>query len=421
MSTYNSEPLVKMLALLGTSWKNFDATEKQAIDLLSWTIQKIGNNHTLLMNREYWRSNFGRIDTRLSVDKTLISFCYTKEIVASHEKWNSFERACRGIVFETISGNIIARPFSKFFNVDQDIKNRDPEMYINYCARKEDGMLVIAYYYNGQWNANTKKTFNHPEAQEWLDKMSKDDWHKNCTYMFELCVPSTRQVVHYDPEQDGLYLLAMRDIHYGDYLEQRIMDGFTQFKRPQNYDYITLAEVREEVEKLHPHEQEGFVIHYVDGIVEKVKSKKYFELHRLLSKVTIRNLQQAIFKLNYDIAVKDGENVKHLTKYLAGLPDYSLGDLYNTIPAHFLSTVCAMYKLIWEDVVCTAIPEIERIYRDLPKENRKEFAKIVLREHKKYAPSLFAKLDGKNYELLYLMTQEYTYDVQVPVSMSDEQ
>lgn len=418
MTTYD-ERLVKMFALETTSWKDFDATEKQAINLLSWTIQKIGHDYELLVNREYWRENFGCIDTRLSADKRLISFCYTRDVQFHDHVWNAFELVCRGLVFETVSGRVVARPFSKFFNVDQDVKDRDPKTYILYCGRKEDGMLVIVYWYENMWHANTKKTFSNPEATFWLNHLPLSFMNQGCTYMFELVTENTRQVVNYTAEKNGMYLLAIRDNNYGDHLEQRLIDQLSGFLRPPNYDYIDLAEVREEVEKLNPHEQEGFVVYYQDGVIEKVKSKRYFELHKLLTRISIGTIQQVLFKELYQQFEEGDLSIVHLKKYLAGIPEFTLNDVFETVPPFFIPIVKDMVdKLIKETTA--ALSRIEYIFDFLPKDNRKFFAEKVIANHKEFAPYLFAMLDNREVGLFFLIKNEFKYETKVPMIQDEE-
>jgi len=57
-------------------------------------------------------------------------------------KWDEVTLQCRGLVTDT-DGNVVARPFKKFFNMEEE-KHTETEEYEVY--EKMDGSLGIAFY-----------------------------------------------------------------------------------------------------------------------------------------------------------------------------------------------------------------------------------------------------------------------------------
>ena len=61
-----------------------------------------------------WKS-FGDVGTRLNSDGSLVIFNYT--VMCTYKRrWNWFERVSRGLILNTSTGEVVARPFDKFFN-----------------------------------------------------------------------------------------------------------------------------------------------------------------------------------------------------------------------------------------------------------------------------------------------------------------
>lgn len=100
--------------------------------------------------------------------------------------WDDITLQCRGLVTNS-KGDIVARPFKKFFNYEEykpeDIPN---EEYVVY--EKMDGSLGILFYYN-EWILATRGSFTSPQAikgKEILKKYPLEKLDKNNTYLFEI-------------------------------------------------------------------------------------------------------------------------------------------------------------------------------------------------------------------------------------------
>ena len=76
--------------------------------------------------------------------------------------WDDITLNCRGLVLD-LDGNVIAKPFPKFFNYEEhtpeEIPNESFEVY-----EKMDGSLGIFFYYEGEWHMATRGSFTSEQA-----------------------------------------------------------------------------------------------------------------------------------------------------------------------------------------------------------------------------------------------------------------
>ena len=82
-------------------------------------------------------------------------------------------RECRGLTLNLDDWSLVARSFYRFFNLgESQIEKFD---FSNFKVQsKEDGSLVVIYYFNGNWHVNTRGSFAN-------DKMKFQEHHKHKT------------------------------------------------------------------------------------------------------------------------------------------------------------------------------------------------------------------------------------------------
>lgn len=212
---------------------------------------------------------------------------------------SSLARECRGIVFDQ-HGKIAARPFHKFFNVNEIGATQEKNIQWQNIVRVEpklDGSQIYFVPTEGKlWVPRTKKSFRSNVAiavskldvcrdgtvARLLDTVGKDH-----TVIFEYISPENRVVVSYD--ETKLVLLAIRENVSGQYLDRgEILGLAAQAKWPQNWistvepviasqALITLAK---EYKKL---DVEGWVLVDHSGERYKVKTLPYHQVHRAVS------------------------------------------------------------------------------------------------------------------------------------------
>lgn len=212
-------------------------------------------------------------------------------------KTHPIVREARGLVLNSQDWSVVARSFPRFFNwgeVQDEMGLFDFSDFI--VQSKEDGSLVIIYYYDGSWHANTKGSFaiDNMQFQEftWRDAFcqglkinslndldSKLD--RNISYVCEFVSPWNKVVRRYD--NPHLYLLTafqgLNEIHH------QQVDSMTSglFSRPQKYNFSSVEEIQQFLRDQASNDPtfEGVVICDHQGRRWKIKSATYLGLHRL--------------------------------------------------------------------------------------------------------------------------------------------
>lgn len=196
--------------------------------------------------------------------------------------WNEVTLLSRGLILDG-KGNIVARPFAKFFNREEhhieDIPNLPFEVF-----KKMDGSLGIIYYYQGKWLVATRGAFGSEQAllaQQMLyttyDK-SLPLLEKGNTYLVEIIYPANKIVVDYNNRKE-LILLAIIDNDTGE--DVPLYDiGLPIVER-----FNGIADL-DQLKALNTPNEEGFVIRYSNGFRMKIKFEEYIRLHKILTQIS---------------------------------------------------------------------------------------------------------------------------------------
>jgi RNA ligase len=105
--------------------------------------------------------------------------------VQYEELWDEITLMCRGLVTDD-EGNIVARPFKKFFNLEEGKHTPTSEFEV---FEKMDGSCIILFYYNDEWIFATRGSFTSEQAikaKELSSKYPLENLDKNNTYLFEI-------------------------------------------------------------------------------------------------------------------------------------------------------------------------------------------------------------------------------------------
>jgi len=286
-----------------------------------------------LLNALWKEVEEGRVNANSVGDLTL--FKYTQE---THIKdlWNDANRQARGIIFRA-DGTIVARPFSKFFNLNErpetELKNlpwsEGVEVY-----EKLDGSCGTGYVHpnNRFWYLATPGSMESEQAAEGT-RMLEDYamWHMplDCTPVFEIIYPENRIVVDYKGKRE-LVLLAIFE-HNGEEWHPRRVDQMAElcgFRRPKRYDIDLQCDIPFE------DNHEGYVCRFGNGFRVKVKSPAYLRIHRILNHMTPKGVIDLIRGKEYGVTIaqlpkeiaKDFDDVR---AYVQGLYNEILTDTHN--------------------------------------------------------------------------------------------
>jgi len=253
---------------------------------------------------KYYNDGFLYKQTHPSLDLTIWN--YTP--LTQYEKmWDKTTLMCRGLVTNS-DGQIIARPFPKFFNLEE-IPNEDIPAIGFDVYEKMDGSLGILFNYNGEWIFSSRGSFTSEQAikgWEMLQKTKYTELPIDCTYLFEIIYPENRIVVNYGDVEKVVLLACINtktgneyDIHDDYYYDL----GFDIVKK-----YSTLQPL-DKLVNLIPKDNEGFVIRFKNGYRVKIKSDEYVRLHKIITNLSNRDIWECL---------KYGDN---LNSFLENVPD----------------------------------------------------------------------------------------------------
>jgi RNA ligase len=332
--------------------------------------------------------------------------------------WDDITMQCRGLVTNS-KGDIVARPFKKFFNYEEhkpeDIPNEDYVVY-----EKMDGSLGILFYYEyelsdekryniwfnnnyetgmerffdsnnlpdfdnpyyeptpktkGEWILATRGSFTSPQSikgKEILNKHDISSIRKDNTYLFEIIYPENRIVVDYGNEEK-LVVLGAIHTETGD----EIPDSSLRLLQDCGFEVVTTYKtwgegydlLKEEISK----DKEGYVIRFKNGFRMKIKGDEYIRLHRILTNVSNRDIWEYL------------KNDKPFDELLEKVPD-EFNDWVKETVRDFTIRFDNINKDYFE------------IYENLKSRNldRKEFA--IRAKQYRHSNILFNMLDGKEHK-----------------------
>lgn len=216
-------------------------------------------------------------------------------MIADDQFWKiPLAKECRGITFDARTGQLLALPFRKFFNIGE--REETQQHKINWDGaeifEKRDGSMVTPALINGQIYLKTKKSFfsdvalaaqilllQKPNILGFCYKLCKE----NFTPIFEFTHPNFRIVLDYD-EPPELTLLAIRDNYTGEELPWDLVvrtaktfnvscvNFFPEIKFPQK----TLFQDAKKLTNV-----EGWVIKQRNGERVKLKTVWYLANHHI--------------------------------------------------------------------------------------------------------------------------------------------
>lgn len=208
-------------------------------------------------------------------------------------------RECRGLVLNTDDFSLVARAFPRFFNLGE-IPEEDKDFQFVDCEiqSKEDGSLMLLYWFNGSWRINTRNGFGDGDmdgtGMTWeqgfcsamgvknlVDFDINFSLPKNVTYVLEFCSKWNKIVRRY--EVPTCYLLT--GYFGGQELSSVLADEMANgvFLRPTVFQFRDIDELRGYLKdngEVDP-TFEGFVLRDPNGKRLKVKSERYLNLHRI--------------------------------------------------------------------------------------------------------------------------------------------
>jgi RNA ligase len=268
---------------------------------------------------------------------------YTKE-------WDLITLMCRGLVTDDL-GNIVARPFKKFFNIEEGM-HKATESFDVY--EKMDGSLGIMFFYNNEWIFASRGSFTSDQAimfkEIFESNHSTQYLNKDSTYMFEIIYPENRIVVDYNNFKGIVMLGEYNKTRYERDIAKYKDLGFNLPKKYNNIkDHTTLKNM---VLK----NAEGFVIKFSNGSRCKVKGDEYIRLHKIMTQLSTTSIWETL---------SSGD---HMESLLSNVPD----EFYDKIKSYE-----NVLKTEYHDIFTKAYNDYSRIFKELGITSDKTFALTI--------------------------------------------
>jgi RNA ligase len=302
---------------------------------------------------------------------------YTPEVQYG-QLWDDITLQCRGLVTDN-EGNIIARPFKKFFNIEEEKHTPTSEFEV---FDKMDGSLGIMFKYNGETICATRGSFTSDQAK-WMENFAKEYNYQNIivdgfTYLFEIIYPDNRIVVDYGG-QERLVLLGIINTKTGEELPYDDI-SFDGWDIVQKYDGIKDYSI---LKSIIDNNAEGFVVRFSNGDRMKVKGEEYLRLHKIMTNISTTGVWEML------------SNGKDINEVLKDVPD----EFYKKVK-EYADRLKYGYFQVSEH--CGKSHDYFRYgkYNDRdPEPTKKEYAEHVMKySHPPYRAVMFAMWDGKPYD-----------------------
>lgn len=293
-------------------------------------------------------------------------------------------RECRGLKFDRETGQVIARPYHKFFNVNERAETAVARLSLDqphHILEKLDGSMIHAVPVGREFRFCTKMGITDVSmgAEAFVARnpniyqLVRDLHGLGLTVIFEWCSPQQRIVIDY--HHDQLIITAVRENVTGQYwtYDQLLAVG-AEYGVPV---VGALAGSMSNMESLIEHTRglenaEGYVVRWANGHMTKIKADHYVLLHR--TKDQIRQEKNVI-----DLIVNEKSD-----------------DLKPMLDAVDLENFVRFETEFWQGVaqVCS---ELESVYRSGDQyENRRDFAvEFVQKQPAHLRPLLYELRNGR--------------------------
>ncbi|MEU3278498.1 RNA ligase [Streptomyces antibioticus] len=246
----------------------------------------------------------GHVTRKSHPELPLSIYTYTR--TCQYERvWNRVTTRCRGLVADDATGEIVALPLPKFFNVGehdagQPYAPRLPDEPFE-VYDKVDGSLAVVFHYADRWRVASKGSFISTQAiwaQRLLDGKDTSRLVPGVTYLAEILYPQNRIVVDYGDRRDLVLLAAFgRDGTEVGLSEaaphwEGIGSVVTVWPAMPLAELLALAEGNRLPggRAATGVEAEGFVLRFASGVRAKAKLAEYVRLHKVLTGVTERDI-----------------------------------------------------------------------------------------------------------------------------------
>ena len=248
----------------------------------------------------------------------MVAFDDTFSLIRKRSHYNmKIRRECRGLIFDTATGNLISRPYHKFFNAGEREETAINKINLyepHVVLEKLDGSMIRPIPTKEGFRLATKAGITDVamNAEYFIaDKKHYSQFiHKcfqrNITPIFEWCSRKNRIVVDY-PE-DQLILTAMRYVSDGNYVHYDAMKNYASARDipvVKAVDGLAVQNIDLFVKQVREWDYgEGVVLRFDNGHMVKVKADEYVLRHKSKDQISQeKNVLQVILDDSVDDVV----------------------------------------------------------------------------------------------------------------------
>lgn len=285
--------------------------------------------------------------------------------VRGDDFWNmhsGFYSECRSVVIDLKNECLALTPFRKFRNLGEseeysleNIKKRIQNASSVEFSEKMDGSMISSRFYNNKIMLASSRCLD-PEnswrlAEAYLmltnshQKMLED--HPSKTFVFEYISLKDAHLVRYTKEQEGLYLIGIRDVNTGEEASYKtILQVAEKYSVPTTTLHNTdLSTVMSSLGEKKSSEAEGFVLN-IDGFKVKIKYDDYCKVHGVLGSISSVNV------------------------IIRSIADNTLDDLFSKVPSNHHARILMIADKVY-DYVRTTQAAIKKYTLLLPQDDIK--------------------------------------------------
>jgi len=306
-----------------------------------------------------------------------------------NKKWDKVTTQCRGLILDK-DENIIARPFKKFFNLEEYEKL--PEFKKFEIYDKLDGSLGIQYPADNKWFIATRGSFISEQAMVGTEilqsKYSHINFEPQFTYLYEIIYPENRIVIDYGKMRD-IVLLTIINNETGIDQPYKLIKKFADnngIQLVKRYNYtVPLYRIKEYIKE---DNKEGFVIKFDTELRVKIKYDEYKRLHRIVTGVSSKTIWDML------------RNKESLYSIITNVPD-EFHDWVSKKVIELNNEYGVVYRYCQEVIRLLD-------FNNIDKNNMKEVALFF--QKFKYQSVLFAMFKNKDYGQIIWSIVKPTYE-----------
>lgn len=316
------------------------------------------------LNKEEYNKVFDHLKVKQFNNFIIIRYGMDEMHESMWTDTGSVFRECRSVVIDILNEQLVLVPFRKFFNLNEVEENKFDKIEAEIKNAKSveitdklDGSMQSARYYNGDIFLSGSMALDRNSSWRLSDgynKLTKS--HRKMiaenieyTFIFEYISIKDAHVVAYSLEQEGMYLIGMRNVYTGKQLSYKEVEGYAiKYDVPMTkIEHRSFDDIVYDSKRFKSTEKEGWVLN-IDGHMIKLKCDDYVQLHRVLNKFS---------------------SVNTVIKSIA---DGTYDDLLSKVPENYTGRIRKISNLIYE-YMKNINEAIDHYYIKAPKEDKKEY------------------------------------------------